>query len=114
MNLVSDTKSSPGRGVVKTVRSYASRVVWVIALIAALALAIGALLIALKANQGNSLVDFVLDAAGTADLGLFSRENGIKQFAGEDAEIKNALFNWGLGALAWLIVGRIVAGFIRP
>lgn len=111
---MSDTKTSTGPGVVHTVRSYASRVVWVIALIAALALAIGALLIALKANQDNSLVDFVLNAADTADLGLFSRENGIKQFGGEDAEIKNALFNWGVGALAWLIVGRIVAGFIRP
>lgn len=114
MTLVPDTKTSSGPAVVKTVRSYASRVVWVIALIAALALAIGALLIALNANQDNSLVDFVLNAADIADLGLFSRENGIKQFGGEDAEIKNALFNWGIGALAWLIVGRIVAGFIRP
>ncbi|GGU16284.1 hypothetical protein [Nocardioides albus] len=111
---MSDTKTSSGPGMVKTVRSYASRVVWVIALIAALALAIGALLIALDANQSNTLVAFVLDAADVADLGLFSRENGIKQFGGEDAVTKNALFNWGIGALAWLIVGRIVAGFIRP
>ncbi|TQL67539.1 hypothetical protein FB381_1417 [Nocardioides albertanoniae] len=113
---MSDTKSktSSAGDAVKTVRSYASRVIWVIALLAALALAIGALMIALKANQGNSLVDFVLNLADTADLGLFSRENGIKQFGGEDAEIKNALFNWGLGALAWLIVGRIVAGIVRP
>lgn len=111
---MSDTKTSAGPGVVHTIRSYASRVVWAIALLAALALAIGALLIALKANQDNTLVAFILDLADTADLGLFSRENGIKQFSGEDAEIKNALFNWGIGALAWLIVGRIVAGVIRP
>lgn len=111
---MSDTKTSNGPGMVHTIRSYASRAVWAIALLAALALAIGALLIALKANQDNTLVEFVLNLADTADLGLFSRENGIKQFGGEDAEIKNALFNWGIGALAWLIVGRIVAGFIRP
>ncbi|MFD7073768.1 hypothetical protein ACFU7D_26455 [Nocardioides sp. NPDC057577] len=111
---MSDTKTSAGPGVVNTVRSYAARVVWVIALLAALALAIGALLIALNANQDNPLVEFVLNLADVADLGLFSRENGIKQFSGEDAEIKNALFNWGIGALAWLIVGRIVAGVIRP
>ncbi|MEI7059224.1 hypothetical protein WBG06_25610 [Nocardioides sp. CCNWLW239] len=111
---MSDTKTSTGPGVVKTVRSYAARVVWVVSLIAALALAIGALLIALNANQDNTLVKFVLDAADVADLGLFSRDNGIKQFGGEDAETKNALFNWGIGALAWLIVGRIVAGVIRP
>ena len=114
MNRVSDTKTSTGPGMVHTIRSYASRIVWAIALLAALALAIGALLIALKANQDNTLVAFILDLADIADLGLFSRENGIKQFSGEDAEIKNALFNWGIGALAWLIVGRIVAGVIRP
>lgn len=111
---MSDTKTSAGPGIVHTIRSYASRIVWAIALLAALALAIGALLIALKANQDNTLVAFILDLADIADLGLFSRENGIKQFSGEDAEIKNALFNWGIGALAWLIVGRIVAGVIRP
>lgn len=111
---MSDTKTPTGPGMVHAIRSYASRVVWAIALLAALALAIGALLIALKANQDNTLVAFVLNLADIADLGLFSRENGIKQFSGEDAEIKNALFNWGIGALAWLIVGRIVAGVIRP
>ena len=111
---MSDTKTSSAGSAVKTVRSYVSRAIWVIALLAALALAIGALMIALKANQGNTLVEFVLNLADTADLGLFSRENGIKQFGGADAEIKNALFNWGLGALAWLIVGRIVAGVVRP
>lgn len=110
---MADTKSTSA-GVVRTVRSYAARIIWVIAVIAALLLAIGALMIALKANEANSLVKFVLDAADAVDLGLFSRVNGIKQFTGDDAVIKNALFNWGIGALAWLIVGRIVAGLIRP
>ena len=30
------------------------------------------------------------------------------KFAGENAETKNALFNWGLGAVVWLVVGRIL------
>ncbi|MBO0842709.1 MAG: hypothetical protein J2O46_05955 [Nocardioides sp.] len=109
---MADTKTATN--VVHIVRSYAARIIWVIALIAALLLAIGALMIALKANPSNGLVKFVLDAADTVDLGLFSRVNGIKQFTGNDAVIKNALFNWGIGALAWLIVGRIVAGIVRP
>ncbi len=49
-----------------------------------------------------------------ADLGLFDRDNGIKTFTGENAETKNALVNWGLGALAWLIVGRVVERVVRP
>ena len=57
---------------------------------------------------------FVLDGADAVDLGIFSRDNGIKQFTGENAETKNALFNWGLGAAAWLVVGRMLERLIRP
>ena len=38
----------------------------------------------------------------------------IKEFTGENAETKNALFNWGLGAVVWLVVGRILERVIRP
>ena len=48
------------------------------------------------------------------DLDVFSRQDGIKQFRGEDAEIKNALFNWGLAAIAWLVVGRVLYRIIKP
>ena len=82
--------------------------------LAALFLAVGALLIALDANQDNALVKFVLEGADRVDLGIFSRDNGIKQFTGANAETKNALFNWGLGAVAWLFVGRILERLIRP
>ena len=43
---------------------------------------------------------FVLDGADALDLGVFSREDGIKEFEGSNADTKNALFNWGLGAIA--------------
>ena len=56
--------------------------IWLICVLCALALALGALLIALKANRDNSLVQFVLDAADTVDLGVFSKDEGIKQFKG--------------------------------
>jgi len=96
------------------VRTIVAQVIWTIAVIAALILALGALLVAVKANQDNSLVKFVLHVADDVDLGLFDRDNGIKQFTGSNAEIKNALFNWGIGALAWLIVGRIIDRIVRP
>ena len=95
-------------------RVQVARVVWLLFVVAALFLAVGALLIALDANQSNDLVKFVLDTADKLDLGVFSRENGIKEFHGDNAATKNALFNWGLGAIAYLVVGRIVERIIRP
>lgn len=99
---------------VAQIRTYVGRLVWVVCVLAALVLAVGALLIALGANQDNGLVKAVLDLADVADLDVFSRSNGIKEFGPPDAATKNALFNWGIGALVWLVVGRIVAGIVRP
>jgi hypothetical protein len=96
------------------VRARIAQLVWLACVVCALFLALGALLIALKANQDNDLVDFVLRAADAVDLGVFAREDGIKQFKGSGAEVKNALVNWGLGAVAWLVVGRILDRIIRP
>jgi hypothetical protein len=112
----SGTSGTPGRGAktVYRVRMVLAQVVWLLFLIAAMFLAVGALLIALDANQNNDLVKFVLAGADRVDLGIFSRDNGIKQFTGDNAETKNALFNWGLGAAAWLFVGRILDRLIRP
>ncbi len=112
----SGTSGSPGRGArtVSRVRMVLSQVLWLLFLVAALFLAVGALLIALDANRDNDLVKFVLEGADRVDLGIFSRDNGIKQFSGADADTKNALFNWGLGAAAWLFVGRILDRLIRP
>lgn len=106
------TKTRPDT--VARVRTIVAQVIWTIAVIAALFLALGALLVAVKANQDNALVKFVLNMADRVDLGLFDRKNGIKQFDGSNADIKNALFNWGIGALAWLVAGRIVERIVRP
>ena len=112
----SGTSGTPGRGAktVNQVRMVLSQVIWLLFLVAALFLAVGALLITLDANHDNDLVKFVLEGADRVDLGIFSRDNGIKQFSGADADTKNALFNWGLGAAAWLFVGRILDRLVRP
>ena len=65
-------------------------------------------------TRDNALVAFVLNGADLVDLGVFSRQDGIKQFTGPDAATKNALFNWGLGAIVWLVVGRILDRIVRP
>ncbi|MBL0749586.1 hypothetical protein [Nocardioides baculatus] len=99
---------------VTKIRARLAQLVWLLAALAALVLAIGALLIALDANRSNSLVDFVLRAADFIDLDVFSRKDGIKQFEGDGAQVKNALFNWGLGAIAYLVVGRLLDRIIKP
>jgi hypothetical protein len=107
-----DRKAGPS--VLTTIRTRIAQVVWLVFVLCALVLAVGALLVALDANVDNPLVEFVLDGADAVDLGVFSRENGIKEFAGDNADTKNALFNWGIGAIAYLVVGRIVDRVIRP
>ena len=96
------------------IRATLAQLVWLACALAALVLAAGALLIALDANRSNALVDAVLTAASWADLDVFSRQDGIKEFRGEGAEVKNALFNWGLAAIAWLVAGRVLYRIIKP
>ena len=96
------------------IRVRVAQIVWLVCVLAALVLAVGALLIALDANRSNTLVDAVLRAADVVDLDVFSRKDGIKQFRGDGAQVKNALFNWGLGAIAYLVVGRILDRIIKP
>jgi hypothetical protein len=110
------TSGTPGRGsasIAKT-RTVLAQVIWLLFVVAALFLAVGALLVALDANAENNLVQFVLDGADAVDLGVFSVDNGIMKFTGENADTKNALFNWGLGAVVWLVVGRILDRVVRP
>lgn len=96
------------------VRARVAQLIWLACVVCALLLAVGALLVALEANPRNALVDFVLRAADAVDLAVFSREGGIKEFRGAGSEVKSALVNWGLGAVAWLVVGRILDRIVRP
>ncbi len=117
-----DTATGGERRKVKTpampdlskVRLRVAQLVWAVCLVFALVMAVGALTYALKANPDNNLVDFIRSFADAVDLGAFTLENGIKEFVGKNSDIKNALFNWGLGALFWLVVGRILERVIRP
>jgi len=99
---------------VAAIRLRVGQVLWLVCVVFALFLAIGALTYALDANSENSLVAFVRDGANAVDLGVFSLENGIKEFVGKNSDTKNALFNWGLGAVFWLVVGRLLDRLVRP
>ncbi len=113
-----------GAGTSKTVkagsdliRSLIASIVWSVAVLAAVVLAMGALLIALDANQENAIVQAVLDVANTIDgpfwrIFDFYRENRQGARTGPDS-VKNHLVSWGLAAVAYLIGGRTLDRFIR-
>lgn len=100
------------------VRSRIASVIWLVAVLAAVVLAVGALLIALGANEQNTVVEAVLDLANKLDgpfwkVFNFYKENKQGQRTGPDS-VKNHLVNWGLAAVAYLIGGRIIDRIIRP
>jgi hypothetical protein len=96
------------------VRNKVATVVWLVAVVCALFLAVGALLIALKANENNSIVEFIISGAETLD-GPFSLTDGIFTFAeDEDGQVKSALTNWGIAAVVYLVIGKILDRIIRP
>ena len=55
-----------------------------------------------------------MDTADKLDLGVFDLDDGVFSFHGKNAETKDALLNWGLAAVTWLIAGRILDRIIRP
>jgi hypothetical protein len=95
-------------------RTLLARVIALVTSLCALVLFVGALCVVFGANEDNALVAWVLDTADWLDLGVFGREGGIKEFTGKNHEAKNAILNWGLAALVWLVAGRIVAKVVRP
>jgi hypothetical protein len=93
------------------------QLVWLVCVVFALVLAVGALLISLRGsatNSDNALYQLVVDGGDTLDFAVLSRHDGLFDFAGKSAETKDALANWGLAAIVWLCIGRIADRAIRP
>jgi hypothetical protein len=96
-------------------RARLARLVRVVFAVLAGILALGAVLVVLRdnVNEQNAIVEFVIDVADTIS-GPFSRDGGIFDFSGENAAAKNALVNWGIAAIVYLVLGRLLAGLIAP
>ena len=109
-------RTAQAKAAIALVRTRVAQVVWIVCVLAALVLAVGALCIALKANGDNGLVKFCIDTADKLDLGVFSRTDGVAHWKGHShaALTKNACVNWGLAAVVWLIAGKIVERVVRP
>jgi hypothetical protein len=114
-----DRKKRRAAAGIAAVRSRVAVAIRVIFLVFALVLAIGALLVAFRDNvsAGNGLVRFIKDFADAID-GPFSRGNGVFHFTGKghdaaaSAITKNALVNWGIAAVIYLIIGRVLSRFV--
>ncbi|MGW6197689.1 hypothetical protein ACWF0M_16215 [Kribbella sp. NPDC055110] len=99
--------TSVGSGVRK-LRNLIASLIWLIAVLAAAVLALGALFTALdQTNQSNEIVRWILER-GHDLVGPFK-----DLFRLETAK-NTLLVNWGIAALVYLIAGKIVERIIRP
>lgn len=106
-----------GTDTVARVRSGIAHAVWVLAVIAAVILAVGALLIALDFNRSNGFVKFLTDTADNINvLGVLKdfQPDGKGEKAKHAAEVKRVLVNWGICAVVYLIAGKVLERLIRP
>ena len=90
-------------------RSRIASIVWLVAVICAAVLAVAALMVALGMNKDNAVVSFVTNLADA----LFPFQS-FKTFTGHGAHTKEVLTNYGLMAIIYLVVGKILDRIIRP
>ena len=97
------------------IRAKVARAVRIVFGVLAAILALGALLVVLRdnINEDNAIVKLITDIAD-AISGPFSLDDGIFDFTGKNAESKNALLNWGIAAVVYLLIGRFLANAIAP
>ena len=106
-----------GRWSIAVVRARIAQALWFGCVACALVLAGGALLIALQgagSNEGNALYRFFVDGGDRLDFVVFARENGLFDFVGKRSDVKDALTNWGIAAIVWLVIGRVLERLLRP
>ncbi len=60
----------------------------------------------------------MIQRADDVDLGVFALDNPIKDFDKDQTDVakdvKTALFNYGLAAIVWLVLGKVLDRVVRP
>jgi hypothetical protein len=97
------------------IRAKVARAVRIVFGVLAAILALGVVLVVLRdnINPDNVIVKAIIDIAD-AISGPFSLQDGIFDFKGKNAVAKNALLNWGIAAVVYLLIGRFLANAIAP
>jgi hypothetical protein len=101
---------------VQSVRTGVATVLWLLAVLAAVLLAIGTLVVALDFDEKNAIVNFFRQTAENIDFGAFKtfEPDGKGEAARHSALVKTVLVSWGTAALIYLVVGKILDRVIRP
>ena len=86
-------------------RASVAKAVTLVATVVALILVAGILLVVLKANRSNDIVQVVRDAAGFL-AGPF--DNLFRM----DSERAETAVNWGIAAVVWYAIGRAIARLV--
>jgi hypothetical protein len=89
-----------------TNRSTAARVILAVALTIAAFIALSILLIVLDANEGNMIVNAIIE------VGRFFSTPFHEMFP-QSNEDRSVVINWGIGALIYVLVGGLVIRFLR-
>jgi hypothetical protein len=86
-------------------RASLARAIILAATAVALVLVLGIVLVVLEANPSNDLVQLVRDAAGF----LAGPFDGLFNLQRHKVEVA---VNWGIAAVVWYAVGRLIAGLL--
>ena len=81
----------------------------------AILLSLGALLVV--AGDAISATNVLVKAIWNIDNffdGPFSRDHGVFAFTGDNAIKLDAVCNWGLAAIVYMIVGNVLRSFLQP
>jgi len=87
-------------------RSTAARIILIIALTIAAFIALSILLILLDANEGNVIINAIIE------VGRFFSTPFHEMFPQSSTD-RSVLINWGLGAIAYVLLGGLVIRFLR-
>ncbi len=94
-----------------------SQLVWLLGLLCASILAAGALIVALigaDAQPTNWMIRFVLSAADHLDFGALSDRKALIDLSVSDESTKEAMANWGVAAVIWVVLGWGLSIFLKP
>jgi hypothetical protein len=108
-------RAKRGQAGANALRSQLARLIRIVFGVLAAILALGALLVVLRSNinEDNAVVQFITDVAD-AISGPFSLQDGVFDFSGKNATAKNALLNWGIAAVVYLVIGRVLSNLVAP
>lgn len=81
-------------------------VITTIATVIAAIIIVGIVLVLIKANPNNEIVNFILDIGK-----FFTRP--FQDLFPQDNPRQDVLVNWGIAAIAYLVLGAIIARLVR-